>query len=180
MSAAGITAVQPAKQAISVDHFIRGKRVAGDAVRHISRDLGVDFTTPAIDLDALITPRAEMPPLFDTKLSDIVDFLVEVGERLDLDRNPYLHRSLEFVAATNPLPRRVIENLFRRARHFLTRDALMASMHANFPDLRCFDEWVERTDAHGQTGALRAFPPRLIHMLAGNSPASCVSSIAQG
>ena len=38
----------------------------------------------------------------------------------------------------------------------------------------------ERTDAQGQTGAIRAFPPRIIHMLAGNSPAGCISSIAQG
>ncbi len=170
--------VQP--QTIRVNHFIRGKLVSGDAVRHTSRDLGIDFTTPAIDLDALITPRSEMPPLFDMKLSQIVDFLVEVGERLDPDHNPYLQESLEFVAATNPLPRRIIENLFRRARHFLTRDVLMASLNANFHDLRYFDEWVERTDAQGQSGAIRAFPPRMIHMLAGNSPAGCISSIAQG
>ncbi|HMK85853.1 MAG TPA: hypothetical protein VK437_07835, partial [Steroidobacteraceae bacterium] len=116
-------------KAIRVNHFIRGKLVSGDAVRHTSRDLGVDFATPAIDLDALITPRSEMPPLYDTKLAEIIDFLVEVGARLDLDRNPYLQESLEFVVATNPLPRRIIENLFRRARHFLTRDALLASMN---------------------------------------------------
>ncbi len=167
-------------QTIRVNHFIRGKLVSGDAVRHTSRDLGIDFTTPAIDLDALITPRSEMPPLFEMKLSQIVDFLVEVGERLDPDHNPYLQESLEFVAATNPLPRRIIENLFRRARHFLTRDVLMAGLNANFHDLRYFDEWVERTDAQGQSGAIRAFPPRIIHMLAGNSPAGCISSIAQG
>lgn len=165
---------------IRVNHFVRGKLVTGDAVRHTSRDLGVDFTTPAIDLDALITPRAQMPPLLDVKLSEIIDFLIETGRRLDPERNPYLQESLEFVAATNPLPRRIIDNLFRRARHFLTRDALMGTLNANFHDLRVLDGWVERTDAHGQTGALRAFPPRMIHMLAGNSPAGCVSSIAQG
>lgn len=165
---------------ICVNHFIRGKLVTGDEVHHTSRDLGIEFTTPAIDLNALVAPRSEMPPLYDTKLSEIIDFLVEVGERLDLARNPYLQESLEFVVATNPLPRRIIENLFRRARQFLTRDALISSLNANFHDLRYFDEWVERTDAHGQTGAIRAFPPRIIHMLAGNSPAGCVSSIAQG
>ncbi len=175
------TIAQDAKpKAIRVNHFVRGKLVTGDEVRHTSRDLGVDFTTPAIDLDALVTPRTEMPPLYDVKLSEIIDFLVEVGERLDVDRNPYLQEALEFVVATNPLPRRIIENLFRRARPFLARDTLIAGMNANFPDLRYFDEWVERTDAHGQTAAMRAFPPRMIHMLAGNSPAGCVSSIAQG
>ena len=167
-------------KAIKVNHFVRGKLVTGEDVRHTSRDLGVDFTTPAIDLDALVTPRSEMPPLYDVKLSEIVDFLVEVGERLDLDRNPYLQEALEFIVATNPLPRRIIENTFRRARPLLARDMLVDGMKGNFPDLRYFDEWVERTDAHGNTAAMRAFPPRMIHMLAGNSPSSCVSSIAQG
>lgn len=170
----------PRADPIKVHHFIRGKLITGDAVRHTSRDLGVDFTTPAIDLDALVTPRSELPPLYDVKLSEIVDFLVEVGERLDLDRSPHLQEALEFIVATNPLPRRIIENLFRRARPLLARDMLMEGMKSNFPDLRYFDEWVERTDAHGNTAAMRAFPPRIIHMLAGNSPSSCVSSIAQG
>jgi hypothetical protein len=173
-----IAAAKP--KAIPVRHFIRGKLVAGQEVRHTSRDLGVEFVTPAIDLDALIAPRSEMPPLLEVKLEEIIDFLVETGERLTLARNPYLQESLEFVAATNPLPRRVIENLFRRAQGFLTRDALMANLNANFADLRYLDGWVERTDAHGHTGAIRAFPPRMVHMLAGNSPAGCVSSIAQG
>jgi len=51
--------------AIQVKHFVRGKLVSGAAVRHRSRDLGADFTTPAIDLDALIMPRSEAPPLID-------------------------------------------------------------------------------------------------------------------
>jgi Acyl-CoA reductase (LuxC) len=181
MSAVDIEATaDAASRAIRVRHFVRGKLVEGDEVRHVSRDLGVEFTTPTVDLDALVSPRSEMPPLYDVKLSEIIDFLVEVGERLDLDRNPYLQESLEFVVATNPLPRRIIENLFRRARPFLTRKALWGGLQNSFPDLRYFDEWVERTDEQGHTGALRLFPPRMIHMLAGNSPSSCVSSIAQG
>jgi hypothetical protein len=166
--------------AIEVKHFVRGKLVSGSDVRHRSRDLGADFTTPAIDLDALVMPRAEAPPLLDVKLSEIIDFLVETGERLALARNPYLQESLERVAATNPLPRRVVENLYDGARHYLTRHALMSSIEANFPDSACLDGWVSRTDVHGRHAAVRAFPPRMIHMLAGNSPAGCVSSIAQG
>ncbi|MDT0406973.1 acyl-CoA reductase, partial [Streptomyces edwardsiae] len=41
------------------------------------------------------------------------------------------------------------------------------------------DGWVSRTDAAGNTGAVRAFPPRVVHMLAGNAPSGCVASIAQ-
>ena len=60
---------------LAAHHFVRGKLVQGNEIRHRSRDLGADFTTPAIDLDALITSRAEMPPLADVPLSEIIDFL---------------------------------------------------------------------------------------------------------
>jgi len=167
-------------QALSAPHFIRGTLVEGNAVRHRSRDLGADFTTPAIDLDAIVMPRSELPPLLDIKLSEIIDFLVEVGERLNLDRNPYLQECLEYIAATNPLPRRVVENLYREAPMYLSRQLLESMVESNFANREALDGWVERTDPHGSKLALRAFPPRIVHMLAGNAPAGCVASIAQG
>lgn len=165
---------------LNAPFMIRGELVEGDAVRHTSRDLGIDFLTPAIDLDALITPRAQLPPLLDVPLAEIVDFLVETGERLALDDNPHLQRCLDLVAETNPLPRRVVENLYRTAPELLRRDSLWAQVDSNFADPAVLDGWVSRTDAAGNTGAIRAFPPRMVHMLAGNAPAGCIASIAQG
>jgi hypothetical protein len=165
---------------LSAPFFIRGKLVAGDAVQHRSRDLGVDFRTPAIDLDALVVPRSELPPLLDVKLEDIIDFLVETGERLALDRNEHMQRCLDLVAATNPLPRRVVENLYRAGPAMLSRDGLWGQVESNFGQPEVLDGWVTRTDAQGNTGAIRAFPPRMVHMLAGNAPAGCIASIAQG
>ena len=60
---------EPEAHALSAPHFVRGRLVEEEAVRYRSRDLGADFTTPALDLDALITPRSELPPLLDVKLS---------------------------------------------------------------------------------------------------------------
>ena len=165
---------------LSAPHFVQGALVEGEDIRHRSRDLGADFVTPAIDLDALIMPRSELPPLLDVKLSEIVDFLVEAGERLQLDRNPHLQECLELIAATNPLPPRVVENLYREAPYFLTRHVLESIVDSNFANREALDGWVERVDAHGNKGAVRAFPPRMVHMLAGNAPSGCVSSIAQG
>ncbi|MFN6553899.1 acyl-CoA reductase [Mycolicibacterium septicum] len=150
------------------------------AVTHRSRDLGADFATPAVDLDALVTPRPELSPLLEVPLAEIIDFLVETGERLALDVNPHLRRCLDLVAETNPLPRRVVENLYRSAPALLTRDSLWAQVESNFADPSVLDGWVSRTDGAGNTGAIRAFPPRMVHMLAGNAPAGCIASIAQG
>jgi hypothetical protein len=161
-------------------HFVQGRVVEGADVQHRSRDLGADFATPVIDLDAIVTPRSQLPPLLGTPLSEIIDFLVEVGERLQLDRNPYLQECLEHVAATNPLPRRVVENLYREAPLYLSRPLLESMVESNFAHPAALDGWVEKTDPFGSKLALRAFPPRIVHMLAGNAPAGCVASIAQG
>jgi Acyl-CoA reductase (LuxC) len=169
-----------ADDVIPVDHFVRGQVVTGGAVRHESRDLGVAFATPEINLDELVTPRSELPPLLETSTADIIDFLVACGERLVLEENLFLQEAAERIVATNPLPRRIIENLFRVARLRLTKEALWCSIESNFANPDVLDGWVDRTDFHGQRASLRAFPPRMIHMLAGNSPTGCISSIAQG
>lgn len=166
--------------ALTAPHFVQGTLVEGDAVRHRSRDLGSDFVTPAIDLDALVLPRSQLPPLLDVKLDEIIDFLVETGERLHLDRNPHLQQCLELIAATNPLPRRVVENLYRQAPYYLAKPLLESIVESNFANREALDRWVERVDIYGNKGAIRAFPPRMVHMLAGNAPSGCVSSIAQG
>lgn len=174
------TVTEGARGSLSAPFFVRGKLVEGDATSHRSRDLGVDFTTPAIALDDIVTPRSVPPPLLDVPTAEIIDFLVETGERLALDGNPHMQRCLDLVAETNPLPRRVVENLYHVAPHLLTRDGLWAQVESNFADPAVLDGWVTRKDAAGNTAAMRAFPPRVVHMLAGNAPAGCVASIAQG
>ena len=173
-------ATESARRSLSAPFFLRGNLIEGDATSHRSRDLGVDFTTPALDLDDLITPRSALPPLLDVPVAEIIDFLVETGERLTLDKNPHMQRCLDLVAETNPLPRRVVENLYRAAPRLLTREGLWAQVESNFADPAVLDGWVSREDAAGNTGAIRAFPPRMVHMLAGNAPAGCIASIAQG
>lgn len=166
--------------ALRAPHFVQGALVEGEAVRHRSRDLGADFVSPAIDLDALVLPRSQLPPLLDVKLAEIIDFLAETGERLNLDRNPHLQQCLDLIAATNPLPRRVVENLYRQAPMYLTKPLLESTVDANFANRDALDGWVERVDTYGNKGAVRAFPSRMVHMLAGNAPSGCVASIAQG
>jgi hypothetical protein len=171
---------EAAKTPVAAQHFVQGRLVEGDSARHRSRDLGVDFTTPTIDLDALVMPRFVAPPLLDVPTAEIIDFLEEAGKRMALDSNPHLREALDLVAETNVLPRRVIENLYRGAPGFFSRDSLESYVEANFGSADVLDGWVDRTDRAGQRCKIRAFPPRLIHMMAGNGPGGCMASIAQG
>ncbi|CAN7579352.1 hypothetical protein LJR219_004251 [Phenylobacterium sp. LjRoot219] len=159
--------------------FIRG-RVEGGEARHKSRDLGVDFVTPKLELDALITPRTEPGPLFDVKLDEILDFLAATGEAMKRDRNGYLREAVERIAVTNVLPRAVIDSQVQMAADYLNNAMLREYAEQNLGDARLLDEWVPRVDSTGRRSFTRAFPPRLLHVLPGNSPVVSVQSIALG
>lgn len=168
----------PSKSKIRVPHFIRGKLVWGEATEYLSRDFGVPFVTPALELNRLFVPRTEPGPAFDVPVTDIIDFLVETAKHLTLETNEYLQESLEMTLQVSALPRRIIENTFARPGQFLTREALEYRLDRTFGDRNLLDGWVERTDPNGRVSRVRAFPPRLVHMLAGNSPSAAMTSIA--
>ena len=166
--------------AVSAPFFVRGRLVEGSEQRHTSRDLGVDFLTPKLDLDALVTPRTEPGPLFDVPLAEILDFLVETGQRMKRDENGYLETCAELMSTTNVLPRKVIDANIRIAAEYLNKDMLLEYAQQNLGDVRVLDEWVPRVDSTGRRSFTRAFPPRLVHVLPGNSPIVSVQSIAMG
>jgi hypothetical protein len=181
--AVGIATDAEAGEIVSAPFFVKGRLIeGGDGNRslHVSRDLGVTFATPKLELNQLITPRSEPGPLFDVPLREIIDFLVETSERLDIRTNQYLQECLERTARTNPLPRRILENIYGRGQKFITREALEYQVEANFHDPAYLDGWVERVDPDGQTSRIRAFPPRLVHIAAGNSPSGAMATISQG
>ena len=166
--------------AIKVPHIVRGRVVWGDNDAHLSRDLGVPMVTPTLRLNELFPPRSEPGPAFDLPVSDIVDFVAETAAQLDLTKNEHLQESLEMTVQLSQLPRRVIENTYSGLSPYLTRDVLLYRLQGTFGNTDVLDGWVEHTDPLGNTGRIRAFPPRLVHMLAGNSPGAALMSIADG
>lgn len=163
---------------IRVPHFVRGELVWGEDSEYLSRDFGVPFVTPRLELGRLFVPRTEPGPAFDVPVSEIIDFLVETAQHLTLEKNEYLQESLEMTLQVSALPRRIIENTFARPGQFLTKQALEYRLERTFGDVDLLDGWVERTDPNGKVSRVRAFPPRLVHMLAGNSPSAAMTSIA--
>jgi Acyl-CoA reductase (LuxC) len=175
-----ISTARGSEKAAAAPFFVRGKLAAATETRHRSRDLGVDFVTPKLDLDALITLRTEPGPLFDVKLNEILDFLAETGARMRLDRGGYLREAVDRISATNVLPRSVIEHNVRMAADYLNKARLLEYAEQNLGDARVLDEWLPRVDSTGRRSFTRAFPPRLIHVLPGNSPLVSAQSIALG
>ena len=174
------TRPKSADPVVSAPFFLRGELFEGDDVTHRSRDLGVTFATPRIDMDRVVHPRTEVPPLLNVPLAEIIDFLVETGVRIRDPRNPFVQDCIDRMAATHVLPRVVLEGQVRGAAGYLDKRLLRTVVEQNFPDPKALDEWVPKQDFTGRKSFVRAFAPRLIHVLPGNSPGVAVKSIAQG
>ena len=166
--------------ALPAPFFARGELLEGGEVIHRSRDLGVDFATPAIDLDRVVQPRTEVPPLLNVPLTEVIDFLVETGRRLADSNNPFVQACIERMSRTHVLPRAVLETQVKGAALYLDKRLLNAVVEQNFPDPGALDGWVPHQDYTGRRSFVRAFAPRLVHVLPGNSPGVAVKSIAQG
>ncbi len=165
---------------VSAPFFLRGKVVEGSDATHTSRDLGVTFATPKFDLNAAVSPRTEVPPLLNVPTREIIDFLVETGQRLVAPDNPFVHECFDRMASTHILPRSVFEAVGKHAVAYLDKRVLQRELEQNFPDPAALDGWVPKQDFTGRRSFVRAYAPRLIHVLPGNSPGVAVKSIAQG
>jgi len=172
--------VNAVTEVVSAPFFARGELLEGHDVVHRSRDLGVHFAAPRIDLDRVVQPRTEVPPLLDVPLAQIIDFLVETGQRMTDPNNPFMQSCIERMSRTHVLPRRVLESQVRGAAAYLDERLLNTVVERNFPDPKALDEWVPHQDYTGRRSFVRAFAPRLVHVLPGNSPGVAVKSIAQG
>ena len=175
-----ITEQNTGEPIVSAPFFLRGELVEGNDVTQRSRDLGVTFGTPRIQMDKAVFPRTEVPPLLNVPLAEIVDFLVETGQRMVASDNPYMQECFDRMASTHILPRKVVEGTAKHAVAYLDKRILMADVEQNFPDPRVLDGWVPKQDFTGRKSFVRAFAPRLIHVLPGNSPGVAVKSVAQG
>ncbi len=162
---------------LAVPHVIRGD-VRDPASSTEVVDYG-DFTTPALDLDELIWPRSEPGPAFDLPLAEIVDFLAAVGERMDLDTNPHLQHALEQSVACSALGPRILEQAYRGLGRAFDPRSLWFQVDQEV-GRDALDGWREVTDVNGRVRRVRAFPPRLVHVMAGNAPGVTAGSIARG
>ncbi len=166
-------------KADSAPFFIRGKLVEGSDSIQRSRDLGVNFATPKLDLDAIVHPRTELPPLLNVKTSEIIDFLVEAGQSMASGKNPYVEACIDRMAKVSLAPRKMVEFQMTNASEYLNKQVLTEVLEQNFPNPKALDEWVPHTDHQGRRSFIRAYAPRLVHVLPGNSPGMGIRSIAQ-
>jgi predicted Zn-dependent protease with MMP-like domain len=169
----------PSESPILIPHVTRGEvRIAAD-VEHRSRSQSARVATPRIILDELVWPRHEPVPALDLPIMQVIDFLAELGQRLAFDRNRYLQEALEQMTQFSTLDSRILENCYRDIAGLFERKAVIAEAEQSLGSLDVLDGWVARNPLYPQC-RVRAIPPRLVHVLAGNAPIVPPISIVRG
>ena len=158
-----------------VCHVIKGRTVADAEVGY------GHFATPTLNLDELVWARREPGPAFDVPLAEIMDVLVQTGERLTRDPDGLLAEALDFSTRTSPLPRSVLERSYASLGRIFDRRSMEFQVREELGGADVLDGWREIANApSGRTHRTRAFPPRLIHVIAGNAPGVAALSVLRG
>ena len=160
---------------VPVCHVVKGMTITGTEQSHGR------FATPALNLDELVWPRREPGPAFDTPLSEIIDVMAALGDRLTRDPDGLLAEALEHGARTSPLPREVLERSFAGLGRVFDRRSMAFQVQEELGGADVLDGWREVLDApSGRQHRIRAFPPRLIHVIAGNAPGVAAMTVMRG
>ncbi|HSV48150.1 MAG TPA: acyl-CoA reductase [Ramlibacter sp.] len=177
-AAATITMAVPTGP-VPVCHVVKGQAVFGTALEY--GPAHARFATPALELDALVWSRRAPGPAFDTPLSEIMDVLVATGDRLTRDPDGLLAEALEFSVHTSPLPRGVLERSYASLGRIFNRPSMEFQVRQELGGADVLDGWREIEGApSGRRQRTRAFPPRLIHVIAGNAPGVAALSVMRG
>lgn len=160
-------------QKVAVPHFIKGKLVTGDGAQHSA------FVTPALDIDALVWQRTEAGPAFSLSTKEIIDLLVATGERMKADPSGLMAAAFETMADAGDLDRGVLGRAYQGLPHLFAEDWLKFLVAGELGE-DVLDGWRHVTDPSGRKSQYRAFPPRLVHVLAGNAPGVAAISIIRG
>ncbi|MEP7349447.1 MAG: acyl-CoA reductase [Sphingorhabdus sp.] len=159
---------------LTVPHIVKGERIEGDA-----QDYG-KFATPQLNLTDLVWQRPAPGPAFDVPLAEIIDILVALGEWLKRDPDGVMAQACTASKRSNPLPEGVIDRSYATLGHLFDRASMEFQVEQELGGADVLDGWRTLNTPSGRSVSLRAFPPRLVHIVAGNAPGVSAMTIIRG
>ena len=164
--------------ALDVVHVVKGKSVEGGPVEHRGPG-GFVFRTPAIDLAELNWSRLEPCPASHVPVKEIVDLLAATGEAMQRDTGGHMSAALDKLGRTASLGRPLIEKLYAQLPGLFDPAIVQGTIDAELGGADVLDGWREVGLGQGPKGRIRAYPPRLVHVLAGNAPVVAAMTITR-
>jgi hypothetical protein len=133
-----------------------------------------------LDLDGLVWPAHRPAPLFDVPVAEVVDLLVELGDWIRRDPDGILAAALEGLIDVCGASRALEQRAYAALGDYFGRELLEFQLEQELGGPAALDGWRTVT-APGSTrpSFVRAFPARMVHVLAGNAPGVAAISIAR-
>jgi len=158
--------------------IIRGEVIEDYEVEHRDGGLGRSFLTPNVAnyVDRMVAKSAAaLFDLYTISFGEICDYLGELGERLDLDKNPHWREAFEVSCHASNISRSVLEAVYRNSRAALDPAHVyeVAEVRIGIPFL---EGWVRTRLADGRAIDVRAMGSRSAHVIAGNVPFTAVGT----
>src|SRR5580693_1077641 len=154
---------------VITDHLVEfGGR--GDDLRFMAPDAKRFF-----DRLPLGSP-SRLADLYTLTFDEIIDYIGELGRRLDFDSNPYLQEACELSYRTAPLTPTLVRDSYRVLHRSANRDFIRAMAEQDI-GVAYLEGWVPHTRPNGQRVEVRCFGARTLHIVAGNVPGISVMSI---
>ena len=162
---------------VAVGHIIKGEFVAGG--EQVYGPPHACFATPPLKLNDLVWKRSEPGPAFETPLAEIIDVLVEAGRWIASDPDGLVADTLQRSSQTSPLPYPVLSRSFDELPTLFDRAQLEYQVERELGGAAILDGWREvlPVPPSGRSHRVRAYPPRIVHIIAGNAPLASALTI---
>jgi len=112
----------------------------------------------------------KLADLYELSFEDILDYLEELGSRLDYRTNPHLGKALEESYKTAPSTPPIMRFFYDQLPKLFKREAVIEVAENNV-GINYLEGWVPQTLSNGTKARIRAFGARTLHIVAGNAPA---------
>lgn len=140
---------------------------------------GVRLAKPAVALDEIVSVRKVPGPAFDVPLAEIIEVLAATGQALRRDDGGHLGEALAQLRATSTLDASILDNAYADLWRAFDPDRALFQVRNELGAVEFLDGWHPREGHDGRVTAVRAFPPRLVHVMAGNAPGLAASSLVR-
>ncbi|MBO9648130.1 MAG: long-chain-fatty-acyl-CoA reductase [Variovorax sp.] len=153
--------------------IIRGQIITDHLVEVGGRGGDLAFLTPDwnryVDRLPLGNPT-KLADLYKLRFDDILDYAVELGQRLNLADNRHLQEACELSYLTAPTTPSLVKTSYMGLGRVLERENIIEAVEASV-GIKYLEGWVPQRLLDGTELEVRCFGSRALHIVAGNAPA---------
>jgi hypothetical protein len=160
---------------------LRGSVIETDLIEFGGRGGNITFLAPdphkIADRIPLASPRL-MQDMYELSFDQILDYLAELGSRLELKNNAYLQEALDYSYDTAPTTKPIMDSFYHDLPYMFDRKRIRDMVDFTI-GIDHLEGWVERS-INGSKVGIRAYGSRQLHVVAGNGPILGALTIIRG